>query len=281
MAEVPMSEANLGLETKQPTDVEIAQLNQEGIVVVEQPQKPGFFRNAVRRLGVPGVLATSMVLAACSGGDAKTDQGMIETPTIPAATGSITPEKGTPVVVETATPTPEKKTDVPCQILPQEYCNKAELIERKGVDGQIAQVIALKLSSGIPIFSPIDGEVAKAKTNTGLLAVIRDPNDPNLIVINVQGDIKFDNMLTIKVKKGDVVGYTQDTGEFTSPLGDYNIRVGSTKASGDKIVDNPDKMKEFFPEAFKKGPVKKVDLSSSSNNSSPTPVYLPPTYETK
>ena len=160
--------------------------------------------------------------------------------------------KPTPTATETivSTPAPEVKKDVPCQILPEKFCSQAELIEFN-YQGKTYTYVGFRLPSGVPLLSPMDGQVAKAEIvqpspYKGFLATVMDPNNPTSGSFGFVGDLKFPNMLSINIKKGDIIGYAQNT--ETENFGNYNLLVGAS---------NSDSLRSLFPEAFKK-PAKKA-----------------------
>lgn len=216
--------------------------------------------------GAAALLLLSSALPIACSANKSTENTPTPSPTVAAR----------PTSTATATSTPEAKRDIPCTILPDQYCSKAELVERISATGKSGYVIALNLPAGVPIFSPMDGEVSNAKTSYGLLAVINDYNDPTGLAFGIHGDIRLTSMLTVKVRKGDVIGYTQDTEHFPSPLGNYTLGIGSTKRTpdGSKLVEDPDALKTLFPEAFSRGTVSTVVISSSGSSTT----YLSPAF---
>ena len=182
----------------------------------------------------------------------------------PAATEPISPTLApaeTPTLEPPPTATPESKNEAPCEILPQEYCSQAEIIELD-YQGVTYKNIGFHLPAGVPLFSPMDGNLAKTKVSEpshlhGFLAAVNNANDPTLLAFAFYGDLGFDNMLSSNVNEGGVIGYTQDTG--IKGLGDYNIVLQVTRlnSTNDGFVTDEELLRRMFPQAFEK-PAKKT-----------------------
>ncbi len=130
----------------------------------------------------------------------------------------------------------EKSKPGNCLILEQKYCTQAKLTEVKE-KGVTYKYIGFHLPAGIPLFAPMDGSLGKTKMDEpspvhGFSAIVFNPNDPVLLSFSFYGDIKFDNMITTNVNKGDITGYTQDTG--IKGLEDYNIVVTASRLNSNK-----------------------------------------------
>lgn len=195
-----------------------------------------------------------------------------ETPATTAATTSST-ETAKP----TNTPTPEVKSNVPCVVLPQEYCDSAEVLERVNNGNVDLKLLAFKLPAGVPIYALADGDLIKGTGVNGVLLTIKNlgNNSPDAVSYGVQGDIKpSEDVVTRKVKKGDVIGYTQDTGVKLPIPGDYKIVINSMDST---FKDKSENLKEFFPAAFKKGATGQFTINSSAP-AAITPTFLPPKY---
>lgn len=82
------------------------------------------------------------------------------------------------------------------------------------------------------------------------------------------GDIKFDNMLSHDVKKGDVIAYTQDTG-IKNLQGNYNIIVTADRKNlnGNAPITITDEamLRTMFPQAFEK-PLKQAAYDGPSGS---------------
>lgn len=138
-----------------------------------------------------------------------------------------------------------------CLILEEKYCNQAKLINSQTSTRQIIRMIGFRLSPEVPVFSPSDGQISKTKLNNdvvffkGYQAIIFNPNEPNGLRYEFSGDIKFDNMLSVSLKKGDIVGYIQDTD--VDMLG-YNLVFYAYNIGPDrKEIINEEVMKQIFP----------------------------------
>lgn len=191
-----------------------------------------------------------------------------ETPTTPAepikeASPTAKPEP-TPTTAEPSpSPTKEVPKDVPCLILPQEYCSRAEVIERKTRLGLTVTQIGFRLPAGVPLMMPIDGQVAPAELSPDVVfykgnrAYIYDPNNPKRKYI-FSGDIKFidtiyhpsGNLMTLNMKKGEIFGYTQDSG---IEMAGYNLVFYITDPGHNNVEEeNIEEMQKLFLEAFAK-----------------------------
>ncbi|MDD5416054.1 MAG: hypothetical protein PHE48_03575 [Candidatus Daviesbacteria bacterium] len=197
--------------------------------------------------------------------------------TIPTLVPREVPPTATATATATSTTTPEVRKDIPCVILPIEYCSKAELVERISAKGESSKGVGVKVDPGTKIFSPIAGSASKRESDTGFVATINNPNDPTGLVHGIQGDIVFYNPNTEdKVEKGQEIGYV-GTKHYPSPLGDYNLRISSNIIENGKLVDNPGALQKLFPEAFENGVVRVIDLRNSDSTSAKT-TYLTPSY---
>lgn len=207
-----------------------------------------------------GIAALAIACGGGKGTESKVQNPDTPTPK-PAATETLKLSP-TPLVTETPIPptiAPEVKKEVPCVILPDQYCSQAELIDWT-YQGQTYKIVGFHLPQGVPLFSPMDGSSGKAnmdqKPNTGpfhgLLAGIGKPTDPSLLSFNIMGDLKFDNMLSLDVKKGDLIAYTQDTG--IRNLGNYNIIVMASQKdpNSNGFTTAEDMLRTMFPQAFEK-----------------------------
>ena len=218
----------------------------------------------IRKGGIAIGTAIAAFAIACGGGkgtEPKVPKG--PTPTPPDAT-DVLKSSPTPLVTEVPTlpPTQEVKQEVPCQILPTEYCSQAELTDFN-YQGQTLKIVGFHLPPDVPIFSPIDGSFGQTnmdqKPNTGpfhgFIALVFKPSDPSLLSFSIMGDIKFDNMLSHDVKKGDLIAYTQDTG-IKNLGGNYNIIVTADRKNPNGnvpiTITDEDMLRTMFPQAFEK-----------------------------
>ncbi len=169
------------------------------------------------------------------------------------STPPITPT-ATATATVPATNTPETKKDVPvpCGILSD--CSQAEVIDWTNPVGQKMKMIGLKLPAGVPLTMPIDGQVAKVKlpdngVTNGFQTIVFNPNDETLRY-QLTGDIQFDNMFSLNMKKGESFGRVQNTG--IENAGGYNVIFYIIRGTGREAAIAEDEMKKMFPEAFTK-----------------------------
>ena len=204
-------------------------------------------------LGVGGVIAATHQSAPAEVTNVSPTPGETILKT-PAGTVKVSvPPSATPTSTAEAPKTPEAQ---PCQILSPELCSQAQLIHFKNSSNQTFNLIGADLPTGTPIFSPIDGqisaptEIKQPSPYKGILGKISgQPNQPSFFL---RGDIKFSNMNSKNVKKGEIIGYIQNTGikEFDK----YELVVeidGIDQATGQPGIDNKT-TQELFSDAFKK-----------------------------
>ena len=149
-----------------------------------------------------------------------------------------------------------------CLILEQKHCTAGKLTDFN-YQGQTLKIVGFHLPPDVPIFSPIDGSFGQTnmdkKPNTGpfhgFIALVFKPSDPSLLSFSIMGDIKFDNMLSHDVKKGDLIAYTQDTG-IKNLGGNYNIIVTADRKNPNGnvpiTITDEDMLRTMFPQAFEK-----------------------------
>lgn len=136
-----------------------------------------------------------------------------------------------PSDVKTQTQTPAEPKAGSCLIFEEQYCSKGQLVETTNKQGRPEIYIGFNLPPDVPIFSWMDGQTLKGKINQpdsleGLTLFIVDPKSNNTTnpVIDIKGDIRFEDMISYNVKTGVIVAYTQNTG--IKNLGNYNILIG-------------------------------------------------------
>ena len=243
-----MPEANFGPEARQTVIPEISAFNQLGFVVVELPEQPESpsvvdglkdrihrfvdkAKTAAKRYAaIPAVGLIAFVAVACNGGDEQditidtqtptpTAEATLESPPSPTSEPTLAPvvqpdgggSDGKFPTTPTATSTPEVKQEVPCVIVPQEYCSQARRIT-VDIDGQTIEFIGLNPPAGTPIFAPRDGYLSKGQENgdpfSGQLAVIEW--DTGGVVL--RGAIEFPDILYKNVKAGEQIGTVAASG---------------------------------------------------------------------
>lgn len=156
-----------------------------------------------------------------------------------------TPQAPSPST-QSQSPTPTVAKPGSCLIVEEKYCSQA-----KAINGQPMKMIGLRLPVGVPLFLPSDSQVPKTKLNEsvvffkGYRADLFDPGNPKALRYSFSGDIKFNDMLTLNMKKGEIFGYTQDTG---IDMVGYNLIFYAYEIGPDKHqVINEEVMKKMFP----------------------------------
>lgn len=134
-----------------------------------------------------------------------------------------------------------------CLVLEEKYCSQAEVIDWTGPTGQKGKMIGFHLPPEVPLFMPIDGQVAKAKLPDGVIngfeAIVFNPSDKTLRYI-FDGDLQFDNMFSLNMKKGDVFGHTGKTG--IENAGSSNVLFYILRGTRKETVNAEDEMKIMF-----------------------------------
>lgn len=136
-----------------------------------------------------------------------------------------------------------------CLIVEEKYCSQAKLIDWTNPSGQKMKIIGFDLPADVPLLAPIDGQVVKIKLPNGeiikgLQAIVLNPNSNTTLTYNFFGDLRFNNTLTLNMKKGEVFGYTQKTG--IKNAGNYNLLFGIAKGSGRETAPAEDEMRNIF-----------------------------------
>lgn len=158
---------------------------------------------------------------------------MIPGTQIPNPLKSSTPESTalptfTPTIVETPsptathTPTTEHVVAPPCEIVPQEYCEDAKLIDFE-FNGQHFKAIGFKLPSGVPVFAMAEGKILETTAsgnpfNGSYATLIRNGSQAP---ITITGDFSFDKPSQSDVANGTQIGTMKETGIVN--LGEFNL----------------------------------------------------------
>lgn len=212
-----------------------------------------------------GIAALTMIT--CGGRDGTEPQvqnGTTLTP--PDATEPLTPTL-TPTLAPTEplTPTPEVKQEVPCEILPQEFCGQAEVLKYKTLGGDEVIMLGFKdLPPGTEIKAVSDATItpavpAETSSWKGFLALVElDPEGKKSIVI--RGDLSFDSLQQLSVKRGDVITAIKGTG--TNNFG-YSLLINFVIKENDKYVDNTELLEALFPGVTSKTPVGKIEQTAT------------------
>lgn len=241
------------------------------------------FKRALRRVAVPAGGVIAAVLVACGGGsEGDTDETATtaptqaestatETITEPTSTETTTPTVeptedpegeettvgGKPGPEETATNTPspeptERVQEIPCQIVPQEFCDDAEPLRYITPNGEDVLMLGFKnLPAGTPIMAPTSASVFPIRYGTdnswqgngALVDLASDGTRPALII----GDIGFDspeNSLTLNA--GDVISTIKGAGVENQG---YNllIMLGVQETNGGVLTSNDELYESLFP----------------------------------
>jgi hypothetical protein len=260
-----MPEANLGPEV-QPTMPEMITLNQEGIVVVEPPQKPGFFKRVIRR-GIPAAAGLALVFAACSGGDQNNDiridtqtptptAGAVLEPTpTPRTTPTLSPSNGggsdgkfpTPEPTRTATATPE--VEAPTKVFP----TVNDQGERVLYKNENTTFVCFNFDSKQPIYAPVSGNFsANLKENKPFagvgISVYRADG-----AFQVTGNIEIRKDIGSSVQAGDLLGYTNVGVSDKKSLGcDVVVTFLKRSATGNGTETDIDAIANVFPGSISK-----------------------------
>ena len=187
-----------------------------------------------------------------------------KTPATTAATASPT-EAPKP----TNTPTPEVKTDVPCQVLPEKFCSQAELIEWTNQQGKKDKGLGFNLPPGTEFYAPISGQILKVDYGQqglfkGQLIGVSDKNNPNILDAFI-GDLQLENTNAPTTTKGNILGRVGSTGINNSG---YNLIISlKNGATADENLIN-----ELFPGTLNK-PIKTVNLNTSASSAIGNPVF--------
>lgn len=240
-----------------------------------------------------GVAIGGAALAAAlaiGGGYAATHQETTPPPPTPIS-ASATPK--TPDVISTpsgsfkvevsptASPETTKSTEAPktpCNIVPDQFCDNAELVTYKGI-----KYVGLMLPAGTSISSLIDGQYTKANINQptpppdtnqqpppfqGLLVGINPPD--HSISYNFTGDISLTGDFNVQKSKAFAVVGNTGAREF----GQYNLAFTITRidpSTGKPVVDETT-LRMLFPKAFEKPP-KEFSYAGPINPTVTTPEY--------
>jgi len=171
----------------------------------------------------------------------------------PTATATREPSPTTVPTTPTKPAVVEAPAEVPCSILPQEYCSLAEVIDWTNPKGEVGPVIGLRLPPGVKIslLAPKDGlEIKKIKYSDGNVlkgfqAVASDPDNPTDLQFIFKGDLHFPNLINLSPKKGEIFGYAQNTG--VENTGGYTMYFTIQRKSA--LAEN--EMRKLFPGAKK------------------------------
>lgn len=259
-----MSEANLGPEVAQPITPEMRTLNQEGIVVFEQPQKPGFLNRVIKK-GIPAVAGIALVLAACNGGDKNPDISIntqTSTPTAgasleptPRTTPTLSPSNGGgsdgkfPTPTATATSTPEVKKEAPTNVFPT-VNNQGERVLYKNEN---TTFVCFNFDSKQPIYAPVSGNFsANLKKNEPFagvgISVYRADG-----AFQLAGNIEIRQDIGSSVKAGELLGYTNAGAADKKSLGcDVVVTFLKRSTTGNGTETDMDAIANFSPGSMSK-----------------------------
>ncbi len=186
----------------------------------------------------------------------------LKTPVGVAATAEATPTTIPP------TATKEAVKDVPCQILPEEFCSRGERVVSVS-NGKNYTYVGFHLPPGTPLFSLIDGLLLKAVEGgnpySGFLAQVRDDTQSHGYAF--RGDIAFDNMLQRNVKAGDKIANIGNSG--VTNLGGYNF-IFTINTPGP--VTDEEMLETLFPAAYNR-PIVGTNIPEGEMKSAVIPSY--------
>lgn len=257
---------------------------------------PSRLRRVMSRVAVPAAGVISAVAIACGGG-AEAD---VEETATPNATETSTPTQveNTPSAIPTATPTEtespepdgeeavvgksgpdEEETatvapspeptevvqEVPCQILPEEFCNQAEPILITSSKGDEILAFGFKdLPAGTPIMSPIDANVTTFDYSNGNSSwngkgsVMNLSEDGSKIGLFI-GDIGLGE--ATQVGAGNT--FTTIQGSGVNNFG-YNLIVYFSVNENGMFSSNDEINNALFPNFVEKDPVGTIELTETS-----------------
>jgi hypothetical protein len=232
-------------------------------------------QNPLKKAGLfVGGGITALAITACAG-EGQSPQSPDAGSNIHAPTLTVEPTKiespaitPTPEVTVQPTPTatPEAKPEVPCLILPQEFCKKAERIEYKTPDGTSLIMLGFKdLPAGTEIISPFDAEALGATLEDhplkGNMVLVFKKGDHSEGV-EIIGDIRFHGRISWEFPKGDVLATIEDNG--ITNIDNYNLLILMTKKNENgKFETNTKMLNDLFPGIVSQEPVAIFQQTSS------------------
>lgn len=243
------------------------------------------FKRALRKIAVPAGGAIAAVLVACGGGsEGDSDEVATTAPTQTEATATQTIVESTPT--ETATPTveptqdpnveqtpnigkgsgeeetPEVVVETPCQILPEEICKQAEVINYKAEGNEDTIILGFKdIPEGTPVITPVTGGVISVDYGNGTpggwkgKGVIIDLTPDGTKMVLVIGDLNLDSVGLGAKNTGEQVASVGASG--VDNFG-YKLLVQFIIQEGEKFKDNDEAYNLYFPEVIKKEPVGEI-----------------------
>ena len=229
-----------------PSSEEAARLNQLRGSIPDSLFKRWLF--VVAGAGIP---VSAVLAAACASPQA--EERIVETPTpelpsqvfVPIVTKGETP---------TPTPTPEVKKEVPCSILPQEYCSLGRVVEWNG-----NYFIAFRLPPNVPISSLFTGPLSTTGASginpkAPMVSVAESPTgglfgkERNFMVIGAlrindprRGLTEPRAARQGMVKEEEIIAVTSDDDiRVFTDYGDYNVGVALTRfdeGTNSRVID--------------------------------------------
>lgn len=167
----------------------------------------------------------------------------------PLKTPTIEPTPVSTASIPVPTNTPEHVITPPCEIVPQEYCKDAKLIDFE-YNGQHFKVIGFKLPAGIPVFSMAEGKIfttiASGNPFDGSYTdLIRNGSQAP---ITIAGDYSFEKPSQSDVTNGTKIGVMKDSG--ITNLGDFNLIFSPALKSpdGKGFISDDSLISQMFPE---------------------------------
>lgn len=183
------------------------------------------------------------------------------TATATQITESLTPEPTSELTLApTETPPPTETPVINCEILPQEFCGNAEVIEYKTLDGNTLRMLGFKsLPAGTKIVTPLRGTLESVIFQgeggwKGWGAIITDPS--SLRNIRLIGDLSFAEPVTELINEGDPV--TTIKGSVVENFG-YNLLVNFTTQKNGVDTDDVASYEALFPGIVSQKPVMLIE----------------------
>lgn len=224
----------------------------ERLRVSQKPLKrAGFFVGG-------GIAALAIACGGGNGTEPQVQNGATLTP--PDAAEQSTP---TLAPAETPTPTPEVKQEVPCVVLPQEFCGQAEVLEYKTLDGTTLTMLGFKsLPAGTNIGTPLSGTLESVmfvgeREWKGWGAIITDlSGSKNITLI---GDLSFGEPGTKSINEGDPV--TTITGSAVENF-EYSLLIIFATQKDGVYTDDVASYEALFPGIASQKPVMSIEQTS-------------------
>jgi len=264
-------------------------------------KNPSRFRRVMSKVALPAAGVISSVAIACGGGDgsevtvtptstptseqttvseetptqtptATATEAKTEAPTEEAPVGKPGPEEtATASPTEENTPAPEpteRVQEIPCQIVPEEFCNDVEALRYITPIGENVLMIGFKnLPAGTPIMAPVGASVYPVRSssdnswkgNWALVDFSDNGTRPSFII----GDIGFESPEnSLNVEAGGTITTIQGNGVDNEG---YNllIMLGVQEFNGGELTSNNELYESLFPGITSVEPVGVLESTES------------------